>query len=324
MNSVKPRRLFFCVTPLNLLVAQAIRSIAPGTDTLVHVPPVSSPKYRFYFDRFEWDRKISVAVEHRRLPDLPSQVLKTIRVLRQLNGCHFDQLLFANIGSVHFATLAKKYRDAAIMTFDDGALHVDPQMFANWLAQEPLTHRIYRRLTGACTNESILARAERHYTIFPPELCRQNVPEVVGIPLFADLPAPSPTSQRIKVLLGTPLPGVSLGMDADTYERLVSIIDPDIYLPHPQERRPPMVRLAGENRGQIMRAAETLIAEDFTRELVKLGYSPVIEGFRSTALLNLAGQFPTKTYYSTLRPAEPIYQKLGVKVEAVEHHLIGR
>lgn len=70
-----------------------------------------------------------------------------------------------------------------------------------------------------------------------------------------------------------------------------------------------------------MRAAEFLVAEDFVLELVKLGYNPSIEGFGSTALLNLSSQFATKTYYSAARPPQPIFRKLGVSIEPVEHHL---
>jgi hypothetical protein len=57
-GSIERRRLFFCVTPLNILIAQAIRAREPGRDTIVYAPSLRSPKYQFYYDRFRWDKKV--------------------------------------------------------------------------------------------------------------------------------------------------------------------------------------------------------------------------------------------------------------------------
>jgi hypothetical protein len=306
---------------LNLLVAQAIRTLTPGRDTLVHVPPFWSSKQQFYHDRFDWDQKIFSDVHRSSLPDLADQALRTTSILSSLNGSHFDQLVFANIGSIVFSSLAKRYSDASVITFDDGTLHADVERLKRWLRDQPLTHRIYRRLTGACSNEDILARVERHYTIFPVELCALDVPRVVEIPLFARLPAPLPTSEQVIVLLGTPAPHISLGIDEYEYERLLNLLKPDIYLPHPMEKRSAAIRISMQHQQLLTKAADTLIAEDFVSELVRLGYNPAIHGFGSTALLNLSRQLTTKTYCSSGRPPERIFAKLGVTIEPVERLL---
>lgn len=314
----EPRRLFFCVTPLNILFAQAIRAREPGHDTLVFVPSTAGAKYQFYYDRFEWGRRISASIRHGALPDLAYETMKAIKVMTLLRERHFDELIFGNIGSLTFSLIAKRYANTPISTYDDGTLHADAEVHEEWLRQEPLTHHWFRRLTGACTNQEVLSRIQRHFTLFPAELCGLDVPEVIEIPLFADLPAPSPSSRPVRVLLGTPETKLVLGINATAYERLVGRLAPDIYLPHPRERRPAMLRVREEHVAKLGRAAQLLAAEDFIAELVKLGYSPSIEGFGSTALLNLSRQFATKSYYPAARAPQPIFCRLGVAVEPLE------
>lgn len=317
-QTAEPRRLFFCVTPLNILIAQAIRAREPGHDTLVFVPSTPGAKYQFYYDRFEWDRKISAALDYGSLPDLAYETMRAVRVMARLKKYNFDQLIFGNIGSLSFSLIAKRYAGAPVITYDDGTLHADADTHEEWLRQEPLTHRLFRRLTGACTNQEVLSRVERHYTIFPAELCGLDVPEVVEIPLFANLPKPSPSSRPVRVLLGTPDSKLVLGIDKQAYERLVRRLDPDIYLPHPREPRRATLRVQEEHEPELGKIAQLLAAEDFIVELVKLGYNPSIEGFGSTALLNLSRQFATKSYYPAANPPQPIFRKLGVAPEPLE------
>jgi hypothetical protein len=317
-GSIERRRLFFCVTPLNILIAQAIRAREPGRDTIVYAPSLRSPKYQFYYDRFRWDKKVCAIAGPGRLPDLAYEAIKSLKVLRSLRERHYDELIFASIGSITFSSIARRYRDARIATFDDGTLHADAQTFEGWLKSEPRTHRVFRCVTGVASNADVLSRVERHYTIYPARLCTLPVPQVVEIPLFDGLRAPSAASRPLEVLLGTPETALVLGIDETAYERLIRRLNPDVYLPHPRERRCASIRLPGGERDEILQRAEVLAAEDFVLELVKLGYNPSIKGFGSTALLNLSRHFATTTYYPAGRPPPPIFEKLGVATEPLE------
>jgi hypothetical protein len=312
MNIKASKRLFFCVTPLNIMIAQAIRARSPGEDTLVYVPSLRSTKFRHYYDRFAWDRKIIASFGPGRLPDLAYQAATAIKLDRILSGQDYDELLFAAEGSIPFSAIARRYPNAAMATFDDGTLHTDANRLAAWIGSEPRSHKLYRRLTGHHTLSEELARVRTHYTIYPAEFCQVPVPDIIELPLFEELDAPRPGARPVRVLLGTPTNEDDLGIDEEHYQRLIAILNPDIYLAHPREQRSSQIRLQENDAEPLRKAASLLAAEDFVGELVKFGYKPSTTGFGSTALLNLARQLETTTIFARHNPPERIFAELGV------------
>ena len=167
---------------------------------------------------------------------------------------------------------------------------------------------------GGLSNPEIVTRASCHHTIFPAKYVVSASSRIEELDLFAHYAGLQLDAQRpkIRVLLGSWFIDATLQSQHDA---LISSGKFHLFLPHPADSRSAVLSKEIKTNTKSI-DFERMIAEDIIRMLAVSGYSPVVYGFNSTALINLARFVPVVSIILSPR-SEPISSRrlseLGVR-----------
>lgn len=198
----------------------------------------------------------------------------------------YESLFIANIRLFPFALFVRANPEGKVYTFDDGLLNLVEEEFQTYVYKERAIRRLIKRLFRVCDSPSIIRKARRHYTIFPERFIVGIRYPIEELDLFGSGVGKTDLAslRKIRVLLGSWFPDNNL---QSYHDRIVESGKFDIFLPHPSDLRPPIVapwiRATGVGFDPVK-----MIAEEAIITLKTAGYRPVVYGFCSTALVNLA------------------------------------
>lgn len=284
----RPKRFFYCRTPLHSLIVQRIQTLSPGNDTIFYNPTSASPKHLHYFGRLKAERRVFVPFRYPLNSHIAAEIYSYLAMPRDVRRERYDEMYLASIGSLTFAALAGRNPGVSIRTFDDGTFNVLRTHFEAWIKDEgPVHHRMLWRLLSGLRNSEIVERSDRHYTIFDPSLSLFPEKDIVKINLFPENDGISAATKReLVVVLGTPIHLVA-PHKAESYRRFVQTLKPDVYIPHPAEIRLPIPPKTDSTDTELLKFLEERIAEEIVWLLRRRGHPLKIHGFGSTALLNI-------------------------------------
>lgn len=278
--------LFYCRTPLHSMIVQCLVEKVDGPTVVLYHANTESPKHEAYFGAMRVDE--SHFIPYRPVPhsDTLGEVLTWWNVPPSLRRRRFRSLLVASVGSIPFGMLAVRNPDADLYTYDDGTFNLCEHVYTPWIAEEPPVRRAVKVLLRAGSNPGIVERAAGHFTIFPPRFVVGTHRRIEQVDVFDSEDGVSPRRglRRARMILGA--------WSADParqalYEKIVSSGRFDLFLPHPADSRPASCApWLAEALGS--RRLDAMIAEDVVRCLWSVGLRPVVYGFETTALYNVA------------------------------------
>ena len=278
--------LYFCRTPLQLLIAQKLISQNSSQSTLLYHPTSLAGVHKVYFDKIIATRKVFIPWSLVSISYTLRESMAILYIPRYIRKIEYKDIYIASIGSIPFCVIAANNPKASIHTFDDGTFNLNNEVFQSWIDNESWPRRMVKFILRGKSNKELIKIASCHYTIFDPN-------DIVGIdyqikrvncfPDYGDQLIDR-NNKRIRVLLGTIIRDDEQRL---TYESILDTQLFDVFLPHPRENREiwmkPWVREFCEGFG-----LESLIAEDAVFHLRNKGLVPKVYGFGSTALLTLS------------------------------------
>lgn len=284
------RRLIYCRTPLQALIASEIQALSPAEDTVLYYPISSSPKHRFYFERMRAPEKAWVDFRSEEPPEILHLLSAYRRVPDTIRDRAFDEYLYSSIGCLVLSLLMRKApRSAHWVSFDDGLFNVTRATLFGWIYRESRARRLFKRLLGAPGNPALFEKAAVHFTIYNEAACLSPARRVVRVHPFAN---PARGGGRcVRVIIGTP-PQFLSAAGCALYESALRRGDHDVFIPHPAEEADLVVRNLPEAIA-LAEDLELLIAEDAIARLAALGLRPEVIGFGSSVLANLAPDYST-------------------------------
>jgi len=283
------KRLFYCRTPLQTLVVRAIQDRHPEDDYILYYPTSGSIKHRIYFDRLHSSKALFIDYTAPSFSQLATEIIVFLRIQRWLKNLQIDQIAVASIGGMLFSMMDLTLCKPTVVTFDDGALSIDRDVFS-YMYEGDRRYEFLRRVIGARINRELIDGALRHYTIFEPNLSLFPKAAICLVALFGDR---RPTAKRgpglgeLSILLGS-APQLMASQAASNYHRFMREHAFDVFIPHPATDVKPTVSRAETELAYLKDIIDVWIAEDIVMYLVSQGYTITVYGFGSTALLNLS------------------------------------
>ena len=308
-SALGPARFFLCRTPLQSLIIQRIQALSPGRDTVLYCPTSASEKHISYFRRLKGEKTLFQPHRYPLNSHIVAEVYEFLAIPSDVGRARYDEMYVASIGSLSFAALAGRNPNASLRTFDDGTFNVRRSHFESWIDNEgPPHHRMVWRLLSALPNREILARAERHYTIFDPSLALFPEKQIIKIDLFPEADQTGQASRRdLVVVFGTPIHIVAPDK-AERYRQYVRSLAPDVYIPHPAEIDVPAYATSLEMDAELTEHLKVRIAEEIVSLLRRRGHPLTIHGFCSTALTNVAGMGKVSNHF--VKADDPVQRTL--------------
>lgn len=264
---------FICVTPLQSFIARrVIREQGIRDYVLLNINPHDRQVTRNYFAQLAEN-----AIESDYLI-LNSRIVgnyqKVSGVLRKWQKHRIVSLYLASIDSVFAQYIIHRHPSAALYTFDDGTVNVIASSIYHVKPPLQMKQRAaYFFLRRHKDQDWIKRCIVKHFTIY------QDMPNIVeaarlhNIDLFNGHYNMVPEEGVNK--------GISLFLGFDPspkYFSAVKTINPDIYLPHPMEKR---------TESWINYTSTNLIAEEFLVQLLENFKSIELYACKSSVLLNV-------------------------------------
>jgi hypothetical protein len=287
--------LFFCRTPLQALIVNHLLETVQGEAVVIYHPTSANQKHLYYFHKIATSSKHFIPWRPLRASDTLTDLAAWWKIPIHVRRTKYARLFLASIGSVPFSLFARANPDAKIHTFDDGTFNLNEKTFLNWIDAEPIARRLLKRMLRCPNNVDIVERAVRHHTIFPKRYVVGIRSPIEEIMLFENFDCRRGMSRapKVRVLLGTRFGEIDL---QDRHDRIVESGRFDVVLPHLVDVRLPIIGTWLLEAGLGVDPAKA-IAEDVVAALVTAGFRPVVYGFNSTALLNLARLVPTVSIF---------------------------
>lgn len=304
--------LFYCRTPLQALIIRwLIENEVEGEADVIYHPTSASPKHEAYYRELCTRRKVLVFTRGARFSDTLADAAVILR-LPSWTREKYAAIVISSVGAMSANWLVARNKHAQVFTFDDGTFNINRSVYLPWIDSPPRAKVLAQNVLRAASNREVLQRAVAHFTIYPTHLVVGEHKRIYEIELFPPRKGVTRFSGRIRVLLGTwyPEPGAQ-----SAYERIVSRVKCDVFLPHPEDLRPPY--MSERARGLIdVETVETKIAEDVVLRLLSRGIEVTVMGFGSTTLYNLGRSVRTINLihsYSRSPLPRDVSQTLGVR-----------
>lgn len=210
-----------------------------------------------------------------------------LKIRQFIDGASYSCIYLASIDSFPFGYALKSHR-GAIVTFDDGAGNVITP--GRYDPQPSPRDRLYRRVCGLPSPESIAEDSSAHFTIY------EDLPNIVEasrrrfIEIFPSNAHRAEPATDVRFFLGQPFLEYLSQEQVRRLKHYLAGLRFDYYVPHPRERalltnRFPVLATAG-------RLGEMAILE------AACGAKPVIYSCFSSILLNLHASLADKYYLS--------------------------
>lgn len=305
--------LFYCRTPLQSLIVNSLVGRVSGESVVLYHPTTSSEKHGRYFASIDCGERHFLPFRAPLFSDTLSDLADSLRLPREVARRRFASLCVSSVGSIPFGFLARRNPNAEIFTFDDGTFNLSEATYTSWIHDEARVRRIVKSFCRVPSNPAVLDRAVAHFTIFPPEFVVGDHRSIERVAILGGLSESSGArGRRVRVLLGSWFHDVALQA---RHDEIVEAGRADVFLPHPADAR---AATCSPWVGALLGARQLshLVAEDVVRILREGGLVPVVYGFESTALYNLAGHVTAVSIHlegrPTVVPAE-VARALGVR-----------
>lgn len=164
------RSLFICITPLQLLIAENLTSLVPGSHYILYMPYSNSDAHRHYFNKLRFKHKYFVDYAQQSSSHTLSELVTWSHIPEQVKHQKYNDLFFSSIGLFSIAHLVKKNPKANIHMFDDGTFNLNKRLFSRWIFCESLVRKLIKKMSRLPLNPCIMDRVSTHYTIYPPAL----------------------------------------------------------------------------------------------------------------------------------------------------------
>lgn len=282
-------RLIFCRTPFQTLLVPEIQQQSPARDTIIYQPTSASPKHATYFERLQADRKVFLPWLSRKLSWTLTEIRSYFTIPREIRRRPFDSYLVSSFDSLVFAMLHGR-SNAKIDTYDDGTMYLLPSEMQLRLEHEDRAHAHLKRLLGLKQNRDVLMAASTHYSVYPADWSLVPHRRITPLRLLDDFSSRA-AGRQLTIFIGAPieiLPGPTTDDILKTYDRLLTEVQYDIFIPHPAEAREAFVGDRVSDAENIRDMVSSLIAEDVILHLLRTGHELTIYGISSTVLVNLA------------------------------------
>lgn len=269
---VKEVSAFICVTPLQSFIAmQLIRRKRITDYVAVNINAHDNERTRSYFSKLAANSLESRYV----LLDsgIYQNYFKVRGAVNSWKQYNISSIYLASIDTVFAQHIVSNHQLAKIYTFDDGSVNIVQSSILHEKSPLAAQQRIaYFFLRGHKDQDWIKSRIVRHFTLY------ENMPNIVEpervefIDLFGEHEnmEREMLSERVKVFLGFDA--------ASTYYSAVKYIAPDIYIPHPMEKR---------DQKWINYVSTDLLAEHYLSHLLERYVTIDLYACKSSALLNV-------------------------------------
>jgi N-acetyllactosaminide alpha-2,3-sialyltransferase len=263
---------FICVTPLQLFIARALiqeRNI--DNYVLLNMNPHDSNVLRRHFEKCAAGALESdYLTTHARIW---TSLVRLKKVLRKWAKYRVTAIYLASIDHVFSQYIIHKVPEAQIFTFDDGAVNIIASSLYHAKPSLGVRRAIpYLLLRGMKDQDWIKKKIVRHFTIYPSASNIVDRDRLQALDLFGSKhrTVTDGSGSQVKIFLGFD--------HSPRYADAVEMINPDIYLAHPMEKRPERYK------GYV---STDLIAEEYIASLCAQYEEIHVYSCKSSVLLNL-------------------------------------
>lgn len=230
--------LFICLTPLQMVIAEAIirdRNIQRyGVLGIFQ----DDAKHQLYFKRLTkgavWHAHYVQPTGLRHLA-----IIRAVRTFRQnmlaaLSVYDLKTLYMASISHPYLQALVYRLSYERLNTFDDGLANIYPR---SHYYEDDCTQRykkqLWHYLVGKHSTAQMRALSKKHWTIYGAH--RNIIENTVPLTLFPIEMDDQPRKGQINILLGQPLYEMYPHLDQVFMERVIDALKITDYFPHPRE-----------------------------------------------------------------------------------------
>jgi hypothetical protein len=320
------KKLFFCRTPLQVIIVNRLLETSPGKHHVVYRPNNNSAKHEYYFNKLQTDNKTLLPFQPIPFSHSLSSIFEWFSLSKQIRQAQYESLYIASIGDMVFSFFAARNKLANLFLFDDGFLNLMQEEYTKWINSESISDNIVQKIFHGESKMHTHSRIAHHFTIYPAELCWLDceTTELKGLfkPNKINLLSSAKGAKVMRVLLGS---AYIIGEVDDNHEILkarnilheqISNSDKfDVYIPHPaHSSQPAYPQILDEFCAKY--PIDLMIAEDFITALRSSGFRVIIYGFISSVLVNLSKDFKTVSLVldEKMMDAADIQKKLGAKI----------
>jgi len=287
--------IIICRTPLQSLIANLIASLkSEETFLFVYIAQSYNCKNKVYYDQLNYDKLFFEWHTFTRSHTI-NELITTFRVVYSLRKISVRNIIAASIGTFELSVLAALKQSPQLFTYDDGTFNLMKDVSLDWVENEPRIRRLLKKALNSMSIIEIVRKSKLHYTIFDPRMStipfgeykRLELTNLIDrracvIPDFRSVEPVLPSGRKkVRVLLGT---FFFDERDQSSYSLIRSKFPYDFYLPHPEFDDSDLIGIRDGDHNKAI-APSNLIAEDYVLHLRACGYSVVLYGFCSTALL---------------------------------------
>jgi hypothetical protein len=194
------------------------------------------------------------------------------------------RLILASIDTPLIQLAVKIINPTCLWTFDDGVVNLCPSgSYHSPPKRSFLTRLAFGMALGPNYQNRLRERTERHFTIYDVSFNIAAPDKLIKIDPFGF------ESETINTDIPQAELRVFIGFDPGSpqYDKAVELVNPDIYIVHPMEKKPPKVR-------KILRL--NTLAEEFISSLLATKHNVHIYSVGSSVLLNLRHNRLRKTF----------------------------
>jgi hypothetical protein len=320
------KTLYFCRTPLQAIIINNLLESRSGNHHVIYRPNNKSKKHEYYFNQLRTTHKTFISFQPVSFSHSLSSIVEWLSLPTKIRQIKYNNLFIASIGDMVFSFFAARNKIANIYLFDDGVFNLKQEEWVKWISADSISNKIVRKIFRGEDKIFTQSRIAHHFTLYPAELCWLDCGTTQLNDLFApnrvDLLHGAIEAKKIRVLLGSAY--IKGEVDDDVklllnrnirHEKIIHSQQFDLYIPHPAHSSQPVYsRILDEFFTKY--PIDLMIAEDIIAALRKSGFSPIIYGFISSALVNLSKDFKTVSIVldeQMMLEAE-IQKQLGAKI----------
>lgn len=273
--------LIICLTPLQMLIAEAIiKEKKLKNNILVVIAYNNNEKFRYYYERLGLvcDKSYFFLIDNSSLWNRVKAMIQLKKFLSLFKKHNFSSCYLASIDCSYIQLITSGIKYQKLYTFDDGTINLitDSSYYKDKKYSFP--EKVFRCLFGIRDTVSIYRQGSiRHYTIFKGDENIIDNTEFISL-INVKKRDNSPVSGAVKIFLGQPLSEIKvekqLLLDFLNSEKI------NFYYPHPRE-------LEIFENVQYIRSEK--IFEDFLIDYLERNQDKeiLVYTFFSTAILNI-------------------------------------
>lgn len=239
--------LIICTSPLQVLISEKIIDLYPNDKFYgVFFAAKKSEKYQYYYERLKkkCNKSIFFDLENMNRNKYFVVLYMFFIWIYSMRISNVNRIFLANIEKYFIYILIGRFKNAEVITFDDGAINLN--FSQNFFNKPPLSKLVSKKILfllkilNATSMQDILKRKVQHYSIY-------TLPNVMGTTTYIDLfddckdlkENKKGCDQTISILVGQPIFQDMFedeSRDVLLMKKIISDFQIDYYFPHPRER----------------------------------------------------------------------------------------